>query len=95
MMLIQRRAFLQGITSVLAAPAIVRFESLMPVRATIVSMRGLTRYQMLDDGQFDVQYGLIARDIARKILQNQPQEIPKQRRTSEIDQPIDDDWKPF
>lgn len=35
-MIIQRRSFLVGILSALAAPAIVRAESIMPVRALIL-----------------------------------------------------------
>src|SRR5260221_9871644 len=38
-MLTRRRMFIGGVASVICAPAIVRAESLMPIRALIVSMR--------------------------------------------------------
>ena len=40
-MLIRRRIFIGGLASVICAPAIVRAESLMPIRALIVPMQPL------------------------------------------------------
>ena len=46
-LIIPRRQFLLGLTGLLAAPAIVRFDSLMPVRALILPT---FTYQWLLDG---------------------------------------------
>lgn len=55
-----RRFFLRGALAVLAAPAVVRAASLMPVRALPnVSLRSVTAYQCLDQeiSNIDVLYG--------------------------------------
>jgi hypothetical protein len=69
-----RRGFLTGLVSAFAAPAIVRFESIMPVRAPklIVPFGGVSVAQIraeLLPGLFDVHYsyahGMIPRQWDR------------------------------
>lgn len=56
-MIIQsRRNFIIGLTSSLAAPAIVRASSLMPIRA--IEYRLITEYKIVD--KIDILYGCLS-----------------------------------
>lgn len=59
-----RRGFITGLASLVAAPAIVRVSSLMPVKALIdpyanISMRMLTNYVPGPTSSMDVLYGMM------------------------------------
>lgn len=62
-MIIQRRKFITGLASLLAAPAIVKVSALMPIRGeklNSISMKFLTDYDIKTDGlitRIDVLYG--------------------------------------
>lgn len=57
--MIERRSFITGLIALVAAPAIVRAGSLMPIRQMRISMRCITQYCPFPFEPLDIVYGTI------------------------------------